>query len=73
MPARHHLAELGEINPTAGVHVQAQITGKMPQTARYQPTQLLRLGLIQEKLTGRAALTMLSPEKTVLRATLDHQ
>jgi hypothetical protein len=45
----------------------------MPQTARYQPTQLLRLGLIQEKLTGRAALTMLSPEKTVLRATLDHQ
>jgi hypothetical protein len=45
----------------------------MPKTTRYQPTELLRLGLVQKKLTGRAALTMLSPEKTVLRATLDHQ
>jgi hypothetical protein len=73
MPARYYLAELGEINPTAGVHSQAQITGKMPKTARYQPTQLLRLGLVQKKLACRAALTMLSPEKSVLRATLDHQ
>jgi hypothetical protein len=73
MPARHHLAELVEINPTMGVHNQAQITWKMPKTSCDQPTELLRLGLVQKKLTGRAALTMLSPEKTVLRATLDHQ
>jgi hypothetical protein len=44
----------------------------MPQASGDQPTQLLRLGFIQKKLTGRAALAMLSPEKTVLRATLDH-
>jgi len=72
MPARHHLAQLVEIYPTARVHNQAQVTREMPQASRDQPTQLLRLGLIQKKLTGRAALAMLSPEKTVLRATLDH-
>jgi len=45
----------------------------MPETPGDQPAELLRLGLVQKKLTGRATLTMLSPEKTVLRATLDHQ
>jgi len=44
----------------------------MPETPGDQPAKLLSLGVIQEKLTGRAALTMLSPEKSVLRATLDH-
>jgi hypothetical protein len=46
MPACHNLSELGEINPTAGVHNKAQITRKMPKTARYQSTQLLRFGLV---------------------------
>jgi hypothetical protein len=45
----------------------------MPQAARYQPTELLSLGLIQKKLTARATGTKLSSEKSVLRATLDHQ
>jgi hypothetical protein len=45
----------------------------MSEASRYQSAQLFRLGLIQNKLTGKAALTMLSSEKSMLRATLDHQ
>jgi hypothetical protein len=45
----------------------------MPKPPRYQSAQLLRPGLIQNKLTGKSALTMLFSEKSVLRATLDHQ
>jgi hypothetical protein len=73
MPARHHLAEAGEINPSLPIHNQAQIAGKMTETARDQSTKLLRLCLVQKKLAGRAALAMLSPEKSMLRATPDHQ
>jgi hypothetical protein len=73
MPARHHLTEAGEINPSLPIHNQAQIAGKMAETARDQSTELLRLCLVQKKLAGRAALAMLSPEKSMLRATPDHQ
>ena len=31
------------------------------------------LGALINKLTGKAALTMLTSEKSMLRATLDHQ
>jgi hypothetical protein len=62
MPASHYLTKLCEINPTARVHLQAQIIGKMPEPSRHQSAQLLRFGLIQKKLAGKATLTMLSPE-----------
>jgi hypothetical protein len=54
------------------VHLQAQVSREVSQTACHQSAELLRLGLIQNQLTGRAALAKLSPEKSVLRATLDH-
>jgi len=44
----------------------------MPQPTRHQSAKLFCFGLIQKKLTCRAALAMLSPEKSVLRATFNH-
>jgi hypothetical protein len=73
VPALHYLPQFSQIYPAARVHLQAQISGEMPEAPCYQPAQLLRLGLIQKKLTHRAAPTVLFPEKSVLRATLDHQ
>jgi hypothetical protein len=69
----NHLSQLREVDPAPRVHLQAQIKGKMPKAPRYQSAQLFRPGLIQNKLTGKSALTMLFSEKSVLRATLDHQ